>query len=53
LEDPALYTRPDGVDEARALGVELDAVRRALDAALEEWTTASERVDALVAEGAG
>jgi ATP-binding cassette subfamily F protein 3 len=53
LEDPALYTRPNGVDEARVLGADLDAARHELDTALEQWTTASERVDALAADGAG
>jgi ATP-binding cassette, subfamily F, member 3 len=47
LEDPDLYTRPDGVAEARRLGVDLDARRRTLDAALERWTAATERAEAL------
>lgn len=47
LEDPALYARPGGVEEARALGVELEAARRELDAALDAWSQATERVDAL------
>jgi ATP-binding cassette subfamily F protein 3 len=43
LEDPALYTRPDGVATARRLGAQLDALQRDLDAALERWTSATER----------
>ena len=42
LEDPALYTRPDGVAEATRLGIELDGAKRELDGALAEWATASE-----------
>ncbi|HSA57534.1 MAG TPA: ABC-F family ATP-binding cassette domain-containing protein [Gemmatimonadaceae bacterium] len=49
LEDPALYARPGGGDEARALGVALDVARRDLDAALDAWSRASERVDTLSA----
>jgi ATP-binding cassette, subfamily F, member 3 len=40
LQDPELYTRPDGVEEARKLGGELEATRRELDAAVECWTAA-------------
>ena len=47
LEDPALYTRPDGVDTARQLGARLEALKRSLDAALEQWTQATERVEML------
>ncbi len=49
LEDPDLYTRPDGVAEARRLGADLDARRRDLDAALARWTAATERAEALSA----
>jgi ATP-binding cassette subfamily F protein 3 len=45
LEDPALYTRPDGVAEAKRLGMDLDAAKRELDAALAEWTHASEALE--------
>ncbi|HEX9564769.1 MAG TPA: ABC-F family ATP-binding cassette domain-containing protein [Gemmatimonadaceae bacterium] len=45
LEDPGLYTGADGVAEARRLGAELDAVRSDLDAALDAWTTASEKAE--------
>jgi ATP-binding cassette subfamily F protein 3 len=46
LEDPALYTRRDGAAAARRLGAELDALKRALDAALERWGQASQQVEA-------
>jgi hypothetical protein len=44
LEDPALYTRADGVAEAKRHGLELEAARRELDAALADWATASENL---------
>ena len=44
LEDPALYTRPDGVSEATRLGIDLDNAKRELDKALEAWTRASDRL---------
>jgi ATPase subunit of ABC transporter with duplicated ATPase domains len=37
LEDPELYTRPRGVEEAHRLGARLDDARRRLDAALKVW----------------
>ncbi len=49
LEDPELYARPDGVAEARRLGLDLEARKRAMDAALAQWAAASERVEALSA----
>ena len=52
LEDPDLYTAADGPARAAALGRQLDQARRALDAALAEWTAASERAEALVGETA-
>ncbi|HUL03790.1 MAG TPA: ABC-F family ATP-binding cassette domain-containing protein [Gemmatimonadales bacterium] len=51
LEDPALYTRPDGATTARQLGVQLETLKRKLDAALERWTQATERVERLGEEG--
>ena len=45
LEDPALYTRPDGVTTARRLGAQLENLKRSLDQALERWTQATERVE--------
>lgn len=47
LEDPDLYTKPDGVTEARRLGLELDALKQELDAALESWSRASTHVESL------
>ena len=49
LADPALYTTPDGVARSSALGVQLERSRRALDAALEAWTAATEDVERLTA----
>src|SRR5206468_16287 len=45
LEDPALYTRPDGAAMARKLGAQLEALKRDLDAGLERWTQATEQVE--------
>jgi len=47
LEDPALYTRPDGAATARQLGAQLETLKRGLDAALERWTQITERVERL------
>ena len=49
LEDPALYTRVGGVAEANRLGLELDALKRELDSAVEEWTAAESDVESLSA----
>ena len=43
LEDPALYTRPDGAATAHALGAELETLKRDLEAGLERWTRATEQ----------
>ena len=45
LEDPALYTRPDGAATAHALGAELETLKRDLEAGLERWTRATEQVE--------
>jgi ATP-binding cassette, subfamily F, member 3 len=37
LDDPGLYTRPGGVEEAHKLGARLDALRARLDKALAMW----------------
>jgi ATP-binding cassette, subfamily F, member 3 len=47
LEDPALYTRAGGVEESARLGVQLEVAKRALDAALERWTAASDELERL------
>ena len=44
LEDPALYTKPNGISEAKRLGIDLDSARRELDQALAAWAAASERM---------
>ncbi len=49
LEDPDLYTRADGVQRARKLGVTLDTARKRLDAAIVEWERATEAVEKLAA----
>jgi len=50
LEDPTLYTRQDGVSEARRLGIDLDNARRELDEALEAWARASDRLQEVTRE---
>jgi ATP-binding cassette subfamily F protein 3 len=48
LDDPELYTRPSGVQEANQLGVRLDQLRARLDLALLSWeqeTTALESLE--------
>jgi hypothetical protein len=45
LEDPALYTRPDGAATAHHLGTQLETLKRNLDADLERWTRATEQVE--------
>jgi ATP-binding cassette subfamily F protein 3 len=45
LEDPELYTRPDGSRRASALGRDLEAARRALEAAFEQWAGAQAEAD--------
>jgi ATP-binding cassette subfamily F protein 3 len=47
LEDPALYTRPNGVERAKQLGIELDRLKPTLERALEQWGTATEALDTL------
>ena len=37
LDDPELYTRTNGVQQAHRLGTELDKVRARLDRALSAW----------------
>ena len=37
LDDPELYTRTNGVQQAHKLGAELDKVRARLDRALAAW----------------
>ena len=49
LADPELYTTGDGAASATRLGVELDEAKTALERALEAWTDATERAEALAA----
>jgi ATP-binding cassette subfamily F protein 3 len=49
LEDPELYTRPDGVERASKLGIELDRVKPVLERAIEDWGRATEALDTLTA----
>jgi ATP-binding cassette subfamily F protein 3 len=45
LEDPELYTTRKGMEQSLLAGKELDVVRKKLDAAIEQWTTATERAE--------
>jgi ATP-binding cassette subfamily F protein 3 len=47
LEDPELYVTKDGAQRSLAIGKQLDDLKRRLDDALANWTTASERVESL------
>jgi ATP-binding cassette subfamily F protein 3 len=50
LEDPALYTRPDGSRDASTLGAQLDTAKRNLDGALDRWSKATEQMEELKRE---
>ena len=50
LSDPALYTRRDGAATAHQLGLELEALKRELEAALARWEQATQQVEALSGE---
>jgi ATP-binding cassette subfamily F protein 3 len=45
LADPALYTASDGPAKSHALGRALDRARQTLDAALLDWTAATEEAE--------
>jgi len=47
LEDPELYTRAGGVQEANRLGVQLDKARVRLDAALATWELETAALESL------
>jgi ATP-binding cassette subfamily F protein 3 len=51
LEDPALYTRPDGARVARELGAQLETLKRDLEAGLERWAHATEQVEMRASRG--
>lgn len=48
LEDPDLYSSPDGTRRATELGSELAKARSRLESAVQEWADAEERASALV-----
>lgn len=45
LEDPALYTRPEGARKAHELGVQLEKLKRELERGLDRWMLATEQVE--------
>ncbi|CAN5659940.1 ABC-F family ATP-binding cassette domain-containing protein [soil metagenome] len=47
LENPELYTRPNGPADAGKLGKELDRLKAELDEALEEWTSLGSQLTAI------
>jgi ATP-binding cassette subfamily F protein 3 len=47
LEDPELYTTREGAQKSLAIGKELEETKRKLDAALANWTDATERAEQL------
>ena len=47
LEDPELYTRPGGVEEATRLGARLEASRSRLDLALTTWEEETTSLESL------
>jgi ATP-binding cassette subfamily F protein 3 len=51
LDDPGLYTAPDGAERAARFGAELEATRAELDRALERWTAAGDEVSRLEPTG--
>ncbi|NUQ12108.1 MAG: ABC-F family ATP-binding cassette domain-containing protein [Gemmatimonadaceae bacterium] len=51
LEDPDLYTSPEGLSRSQRLGSELDGLKRELDAALVAWADASASVERLSSAG--
>ncbi|HYD53046.1 MAG TPA: ABC-F family ATP-binding cassette domain-containing protein [Gemmatimonadaceae bacterium] len=53
LEDPDLYTSPDGVAKATRLGQEVERARASLDEALEAWARATEALEEVRAAAGG
>ncbi len=47
LDDPELYTRPKGVNDAHKLGAELDTQRERLDKALASWEQETAALESL------
>jgi ATP-binding cassette subfamily F protein 3 len=52
LAEPALYTTGDGAASASRMGIELDDAKDALERAINVWTSATERAEALAASEA-
>jgi soluble cytochrome b562 len=50
LDDPELYTRPGGVQEANRMGMRLDTLRGRLDTALATWEQETAALEALERE---
>jgi ATP-binding cassette, subfamily F, member 3 len=50
LDDPELYTRPGGVQEANRLGARLDELRARLDVALATWEQETAALESLERE---
>jgi regulator of replication initiation timing len=50
LDDPELYTRAGGVQEANQLGVRLDKLRARLDIALATWERETAALESLERE---
>jgi ATP-binding cassette subfamily F protein 3 len=51
LEDPELYTKPNGIARAKELGIELERIKPKLERALDDWARATELLDTLASEG--
>jgi hypothetical protein len=49
LENPELYTTPEGVAQSTQMGTELEALKVELERALDDWTTASDTLAGLLA----
>jgi hypothetical protein len=53
LDDPDLYTKTEGLAEAKRLGVELERLKAELDRVMERWSVTSEEVETLGRSVAG
>ena len=53
LDDPDLYTKTEGLVEAKRLGVELERLKAELDRVMERWSVTSEEVETLGRSVAG
>jgi ATP-binding cassette subfamily F protein 3 len=50
LEDPELYTKPNGVARAKELGIDLERLKPQLERTLDEWGKATELLDTLASD---